>query len=271
MHPTKCLHCGNGILADRRDRGARYCGPACKQAAKRKKSKILWREGVREKRQEMLEKHVAEWLKKDPRCGACGEAITSERLRQLGRVPRFCSETCAVRAQRTKAPYDTIRRECVSCGKLMELPKQRGRPLKWCEECRGQRTQPATKNGWRRYTPVPAHERAQDLSGVSWGAALTKLVVAHLTMQGFFVYEAASPDAPFDLVRSDGVELLRVEVRSGSAGPTERPVFMANRETGKTDLYAVVMPDNSIVYLKEEPPAPGGEEAGRVALPGSDS
>lgn len=271
MNQTKCLHCEAEIPTGRRRLGARYCTPSCKQAAKRKKSKALWREGARAKRLELLEKRVEEWLTKDPRCEACGEALTRERLAQLGRVPRFCSEACARRAQRTKAPHATIQRECVSCGKVMELPKQRGRPLKWCEECRARRPEPTVRNGWRRYTPVPPFERAQDLSSVSWGAALTKLVAAHLTMQGFFVYEASAADAPFDLVRSDGVEMLRVEVRSGRIGPTERPVFMANAQTGKTDLYAVVMPDNSIVYLKEEPPAPGGEEAGRVALPGSDS
>jgi hypothetical protein len=84
------------------------------------------------------------------------------------------------------------------------------------------------------------------VSSSTKGAIGELKVCAHLLEQGWAVYRAVSPSAPFDLAIAKGDKLLRIEVRTANYLRSGAISAAFSKDTGKFDHYAFVLPDKIV-------------------------
>jgi hypothetical protein len=94
------------------------------------------------------------------------------------------------------------------------------------------------------------------LATATVGSAQQLRAAADLMLRGLEVFLPLTSTTSCDLLalNPDTKEVKRVEVRSGRTNGTTTLAYKKNAKSGKTDLYAVVMPDGTVSYHEEAPP-----------------
>lgn len=80
-----------------------------------------------------------------------------------------------------------------------------------------------------------------------YGAAGELIVAADLIGRGFFIYQSMAGNAPFDLIATDGANMLRIEVKRRS----QEYVHIPREKRDRYDVLAVVGVEGRIQYFPD--------------------
>lgn len=281
--PT-CANCDQPIPPSRiatHGPSVRYCTTACREGAAWKRKRASYRSGRDRQRAKTRAARLEKLRETQPPCEGCGERVPTEKLERAGKHVRYCSDACVslaeevrhvarareARKERREALEEGLRVNpplCARCGEPIPPerlhPGSKGRPVKYCSRRCGWRQQngPRTINRGFRLISPGILEGVDDarLATATVGSAQQLRAAADLMLRGLEVFLPLTSTTSCDLLalNPDTKEVKRVEVRSGRTNGTTTLAYKKNAKSGKTDLYAVVMPDGTVSYHEEAPP-----------------